>query len=89
MTSVSENVVLQVRAIDHFIGKNSYLMINQFIQMENFLTQENIPWMRLLCSRNYSARTDLFCAIDKIWKLVRYVDEKTFIQYVKYGWMRL
>ena len=34
--SVSENVAKQVRAIDHFIGKYSFLLINQFIKRENF-----------------------------------------------------
>ena len=36
--SVSENVAKQVYAIDHFIGKNSFLLINQFIQRKNFFT---------------------------------------------------
>ena len=35
--SVSENVSKQVRAIDHCIGKYSFLLINQFMQSENFL----------------------------------------------------
>ena len=35
--SVSENVTKQVCAIDHFIGKYSFLLINQFIKNENFL----------------------------------------------------
>ena len=34
--SVSENVTKQVCANDHFIGKYSFLLINQFIHRENF-----------------------------------------------------
>ena len=34
--SVSENVTKQVCATDHFIGKYSFLLINQFIKRENF-----------------------------------------------------
>ena len=49
--SVSENVAQQVCAIDHFTGNNSLVMINQFIQNDYLLTQENIPGMRVLCSR--------------------------------------
>ena len=32
--SVSENVIKQVCAIDHFIGKFSFLLINQFIKRD-------------------------------------------------------
>ena len=35
--SVSEYVTKQVCAIDHFIDKYSFLLINQFIKRENFL----------------------------------------------------
>ena len=35
--SVSVNVTKQVCAIDHFIGKYFFLLINQFINRENFL----------------------------------------------------
>ena len=34
--SVSENVTKQVCAIDHFTGKYFFLLINQFIERENF-----------------------------------------------------
>ena len=46
--SASENVTKQVCAIDHFIGKYSFLFINQFIKRENFLIYENILLVRLL-----------------------------------------
>ena len=39
--SVSENVTKQVCAIDYFIGKYSFLLINQFIRRENFLINQN------------------------------------------------
>ena len=35
--SENENVTKQVFAIDHFIAKYSFLLINQFIKRENFL----------------------------------------------------
>ena len=35
--SVSENVTKQVCAIDHFIGKYSFLLIIQFIKRDNLL----------------------------------------------------
>ena len=34
---VSENLTKQVCAIDHFIGKYSFLLINQFIKRKKFL----------------------------------------------------
>ena len=46
--SVSENVTKQVCAIDHIIGKYSFLLINQFIKRENCLIYENIPRVWLL-----------------------------------------
>ena len=46
--SVSENVTKQLCAIDHFIGKYSFLLINQFINRENFLILKNIPLVQLL-----------------------------------------
>ena len=79
VTAVSENVAKQVCAIDHFIGKYSFLLINQFVQRKNFLILEYIPRMRLLRCRN-SARTDLFCAVKTIFKLPRYLDDQTFTQ---------
>ena len=50
--SVSANVIKQVCAIDHFIGKYSFLLINQFIKRVNFLIKENIPRVRLLRGEN-------------------------------------
>ena len=68
--SVIENVAMQACAIDHFIGKDYFLLINQFIHRENFFILENIPHKRLLwgilVAVANSARTDLFCAVIKI-----------------------
>ena len=41
--SVSENVTKQVCAIDNFIGKYSFLLINQFIKIENFFYLRKYP----------------------------------------------
>ena len=79
--SVSENVTKQVCAIDHFIGKYSFLLINQFNQEGEFFDLRKYPssavaarWQRVY------ARTDLFCAVHNTFKLVRYVDDQTFTQ---------
>ena len=68
--SVSENVTKQVCAIDHFIGKYSFLLINQFIKRENLCG----------CLVVNGARPDLSCAVHNILKLVHYVDDQTFTQ---------
>ena len=77
--SVSENVTKQVCAIDHFTGKYSFLLINQFIKRENFCLKK-ISLVCGCCAVANSARTDLFCAVHNILKLVRYVDDQMFTQ---------
>ena len=60
--SVIENVTKQGCAIDHFISKYSLLLINQFILREIFVIKENIPRMRLLCSRILCTHGSLLCS---------------------------
>ena len=45
---VIEKVVQQVCAIDYRVSKYTFLLINQFIQRENFLIDEDISRIGLL-----------------------------------------
>ena len=45
-----EKVVQQVCAIDYLVSKYTFLLINQFIQRQNFLIDEDISRMGLLSS---------------------------------------
>ena len=79
--SVSENVAKHVCAIDHFIGKYYFLLINQFIKIDDFLFKK-ISLECGCCAVANSARMDVmyFCAVHNILKLVQYVDDQTFTQ---------
>ena len=77
--SVCENVAKQVCAIDHFIGKYSFLLINQFIKRENFFNLRKYPssavaarWQRVHARTSFVQYIAFF--------LVRYVDDQTFTQ---------
>ena len=48
--SMFEKVVQQVCAIDYLVSKYTFLLINQFIQRQNFLIDEDISRMGLLSS---------------------------------------
>ena len=48
--SMIEKVVQQVYAIDYLVSKYTFLLINQFIQWQNFLFDEDISRMGLLSS---------------------------------------
>ena len=79
--SVSENVTKQVCAIDHFIGKYSFLLFNQFVKRENFLILRKYPSSAVAARwQIVHARISFMHAVHNILKLVRYVDDQTFTQ---------
>ena len=47
-----EKVVQQVSAIDYLVSKYSFLLINKFVQRQDFLIAEDISRMELLSSSN-------------------------------------
>ena len=48
--SMIEKVVQQVCAIDYLVSKYTFLLMNQFIQRQNFVIYEDITRMGLLSS---------------------------------------
>ena len=48
--SMIEKVVQQVWAIDYLVSKYTFLLINQFVQIQKFLIDEDISRMGLLGS---------------------------------------
>ena len=48
--SMIEKVVQQICAIDHLVRKYTFLLINQYVQRQNFLIDEDISRMGLLSS---------------------------------------
>ena len=48
--SMVKKVVQQICAIDYFVSKYTFLLINQFVQRQNFLIDEDISRMMLLSS---------------------------------------
>ena len=59
--SMIEKVIQQVCAIDYFVSMYTFLLINQFIQRQNFLIDEVIFWMGLLSSSIECLQWNLFC----------------------------
>ena len=51
-----EKVVQQICAIDYFVGKYTLVLINQFVQRQNFLIDEDISGMGLLSSSKCSSK---------------------------------
>ena len=48
--SIIAKVVQKVCAIDYLLSKYTFLLINPFVQRQNFLIDEDISWMGLLSS---------------------------------------
>ena len=48
--SMIEKVVQQICAIDYFVSKYTFLLMNQFVHRQNFLIDEDISGMGLLSS---------------------------------------
>ena len=67
--SMIQKVVQQVCAIDYLVSKYIFLLMNQFIQMQNFLIDEDISRMGLLSSIKECIRTDLFWAVHNVLNL--------------------
>ena len=71
--SMIEKVVQQVCAVDYLVSKHRFLLINKFIQRQNFLIDEDISRIGLLSSIAKSAHTNLFWAVHiyRVFQLVR------------------
>ena len=65
--SMIEKVVPEVCAIDYLVSKNT-LLVNKFIQRQNFLIDEDISQMGLLSSSK-ECITDLFWAEHRFFKI--------------------